>query len=375
MGKTKPFSFRISSDLYDSVKKLADFFNLSLADLVERLLLYFKYNPDEIVDLKMKKTITAQKEQEVFQLQKNPEQAFISIRETGIETIGQLCWIASLMQQAWGASRGTATALWVNNIAKAILLLLRTNLKNIDELTPYLLATYPASTPEDVNSEDLSSKVNSSIAVLSKVEKIDKFHADMVTRCFEVLVRDGEFDISQELLNKMKSLLEPWCFWVAKRAILRGPLRREIDTTILLRKSTPTKHTILIPETPQKTDLVRVEIFLPSFLFSDGIFSCGFSFTDPNNRNFTVACRAKTLDELYEAISILERGNIIAEYGAWQLMREEKQGAYSIRKDGVLNFLTREEFDTFIKLAKEAYNLPDVQSALTFEFAEEYGAV
>ncbi|MBZ0154891.1 MAG: hypothetical protein K8I29_01590 [Alphaproteobacteria bacterium] len=375
MGKTKPFSFRISNDLYDSVKKLADFFNLSLSDLVERLLIYFKHNPHEIVDLKIKKTIAAQKEQEVLQLQQNPMEGISSIRKTGIETFGQLCWIASLMQQAWSRSSGTVTAPWVTNVAKAIKLLLQTKIANIGELNPYLLTTYPITTPEDLSSTSLIKKVDNSITAMLKIERIDKFHADQIARCFEVLIRDGEFDISQELLNSIKHLLEPWCFWVAKRAIVRKPFGREIDTALLLNQTTPRRHDILLPENTHGTDPVRMEIFMPPFPASDEVFSCGFDFMNSEKLTFTIACTSITYYELIEAINILERNKVIVDYGAWQLMKEEKQGAYTIRKDSVLIFVDKKEFESFIKLAKDAYNIEDVKRAIEFSLAEKYGAV
>jgi hypothetical protein len=56
-------------------------------------------------------------------------------------------------------------------------------------------------------------------------------------------------------------------------------------------------------------------------------------------------------------------------------MRNNREGCYSVRKDGVLVFLEKEEMDEFIESVRELYKREDVQQDLLREYVEIYGAV
>ncbi|MEW6054060.1 MAG: hypothetical protein AB1552_09785 [Nitrospirota bacterium] len=104
-------------------------------------------------------------------------------------------------------------------------------------------------------------------------------------------------------------------------------------------------------------------------------FNCGLIFGQDEREETVINCDARALYELIKAVNILESGKNMAEYGAWSILRDRKQGYYTLHRAFLSYSLKEEEMEEFISLVKKIADREDVQRELVKEFVEVYGAV
>ncbi len=363
MAKTKPIGVRIENDLFSKVMRAAAPWGLNLSRLVEKLLLFFIRYPEEIIEFENRDPLN----EEIVKLYKQPDWSLRLIQEKGILTMGHLYWIADLLQQAWHRA-GSATAAWVLQAVTALQILVTKY-----ELKPETMNYIESSFPEE--GQNLAEKINKSLSFLQGSRRVDSHYADAVAKCFLFLVREGGLDITADVLSDINKLFMPWYIWVAKRALQKEPFLKEVDTSPLLRKQAFPEKSVVINK-----ERVQVEVYFSDegtgpFHAGKQPFSCGFTISDGRRTKVTFACISQTFYELIETVAQLGENKEISRFGSWEIMRNSREGYYSVRKGGVLVFLEKEEMEEFIDSVRELYKREDVQQDLLKEYVEVYGAV
>lgn len=351
MRKTQPIGFRLPQDLYDSVKAFSISMSVSLAEIVEKSLGFFKDNSETVLSYRGRHFL-------------HPESSLNCIKERGIISRDDLVFIADLIQQAYSRQLSApVTSAWVQNTVRAFGLLLP-DLKtgSAKELAPYFQSTFPGR-------GDLGSRISEVVKDLDNKEKVYGGYADMISRCFQVLVRDGDFEFTEELLKEVKTFLEPWCFWVAKRA-LGTPPSSEADISLLLQPTErKEKDRFLL-----KGHKVSLDVFLSkeptSPLGNKRKFSCGYHFPGKAAVVFSSASFYELLQCLH---MIKEEEKEVATAGTITVYSSPQSPGIQIGP--VMVHLTQEEFDDFVPLTWELYNREDVQADLMKEYVEVYGAL
>jgi hypothetical protein len=104
-------------------------------------------------------------------------------------------------------------------------------------------------------------------------------------------------------------------------------------------------------------------------------FSCGFSFHEGGKLRAEVPCSAQTLYELVETANIIKKDNkVLAGFGHWEIMKDDKNSVYTIEKD-IRIYVSKEEMEEFLELVDELYKREDIQRELVKSYAEVYGAI
>lgn len=365
MAKSKPIGVRIADDLFSNVMRVAAPLGLSLSKLVEKLLLFFIRYPREIIEFENRDPL----QEELIELYQKPEWSLRSIKEKGILTRGQLYWIADLIQKAWDRA-GSATSAWVIETVRAIeVLISRPDAGS--EIINHIESSFPE------QGQNIREKIGKSLSRLEGTRRIDRHYADAVARCFLFAVRDRGFDIPADVLVTLNKFLMPWCCWVGKRAITTEPFPKEVDTSPLLKQTASgflEKHIVIEKQN------VLTEVFLSfegmgPFHVGEQPFSCGFSISEGDHSKVTFACNSQALYELIETVTQLGGSKEIVKFGHWEIMKNDKEAVFSVKKNGVLVFLKKAELEEFVDAIKELYGREDVQQDLLKEYVEIYGAV
>jgi hypothetical protein len=365
MDKTKQLGLRLKIKLYNAARAATEASKISFSDLFEKILIFFLNNQKMVLEFQEVNAM----EKEFLELAKTPGWSLKRIMSQGITTRGQLYWAAQLLQKAWHLSEGTATAAWVVNVVKALRLILRMEIRNGEELKPYLLSSFPE------QGSDLEEKIENALVRLKEKSRVSTIIADQIAGCFLVIVRDGDFEISAANMIALNDLLSPWIYWVMRRAIQDKTDLRVIDTGPLLSHE-PAKERSFSGE---KSYVSVKGLFSsegdPPLFAGKQPFSCVFSFHPNNKLRERVPCSAQTLYELVETANIINRENkILAGFGHWEIMKDDKNSAYTIEKDTRI-YVSKEEMEEFLELVDELYKREDVQRELVKSYAEVYGAI
>lgn len=365
-NKTEIINVRVKKEVRELLQKVSEPYG-GVSKVLHRLIAFFTSNPEQIRELDPALIL----QEEYRELSRSPEWAISKLKQQGIKTKGDLYWLAEQIQVAWHLPNRTATAIWVAKLAQAIKLLLPLPMYKEEKagVMHYIDTTFPA------RGDDIPIKIDALLQELQKESRIYSGYADAVARCFLVLLRDAVIEIPDEVVNEISNLLCPWVFWVAKRALHWQETPREIDITPLLSEMNKSKTSLWL-ERPT----VRVQIFLSyggggPFLIGSHPFSCGFSFGDKITTKAIFACTSQTFYELIQAVAILDSNKEVAAYGHWEIMKNDREGFYSVQKNGVCVFVTKDELNDLISLVTEMYEREDVQRDLTLEFVEVYGAL
>jgi len=340
MSKTKSIGIRMSQKLYDALKKKSMIMEAPVTEVVERALISF------------------------FD---NPKASLKRISTTGILSYDDLLFICELMQRAYNRySEYQATSKWVHNIVSAFSILLpHLSPSAVKELTPYFISTFPGR-------GDLQIRITEALELLGAEKSINCQYADMVSRCFQVIVRDGELDLLDDLFIELKSLFEPWCFWVSKKAISSSHYSRIIDTTVLNNKIPENReHNLFLKENG-----IVLQVVLPHEQSSYfGLqkyynFSCVYNFIGKASLQLDAVSFYDLLECLEEAGS---GADTVFSVGSITLFISYESPA--IQKSGIKILLTKDEYDTFCSLTKELFSREDVKADLAKEYVRDYGAL
>ena len=231
---------------------------------------------------------------------------------------------------------------------------------------------------EGVDSRDgnLYEKIKTILSSLEKQSFVSSYTADYIAQCLFMLVEKADFDLSAATIEEINSLLNPWVFWIARRGIPSEGRIRDIDTTVLaMGTAVPGEKTFKDPG-----GKVTAHVFLSDegtgpFRVGKRSFNCGLIFGQEQRKETIINCDARSLYELIKAVNILESGKIMAEYSAWSILRDRKQGYYTLHRAFLSYSLTEEEMEEFISLVKKLADREDVQKELVKEFVEVYGAI
>lgn len=365
MAKTKPFSFRIDNNLYSNTKRLADSLNVSFAELIEKALSYFRHNPEQVLKFPSDSRML-----EYYELSKDPERTLSSLKEQGITTLSQLYWIISFIGRAWQGTNNV-TVSWLARLTSLLKLLLQKQVKNeqMEDLTQYVLSSFPQT------GESIEERIDKSQSFLEGKNKISSVYAGQVMECLSIVLRKGDFSISEEQFREINALLTPWCFWVVTRALSSKQEPLNLDVTPLLTDIVPQKKKFI-----EESSDVTVQVFLSS----DGIgpmkagkreFSCGFALKCDGQLLAEIVCTAKDVYDLLEVILMIEDNIEIARKGPWEIMKNDKENAFTVRKSGVLIPVPKKTLENFMDLALKLYSNQDVQRDILKEYIEQYGAV
>lgn len=365
MAKEKQLSIRADEDLYEDLRGLAEDLKVTFSSLVILALKFLRRNPKQVIESETENPV----EKEFLELDRTPEWSLDKLRRNGINSKGELLWIAYLVHRGWLRSQGTATSIFVTKMLKALRTLLTLDgLKKNKEVIAYVFSELPE------KGDDLEGKIDNAIYILEQKERVPSYYAETIAKCFLYTIREGGFQIlDTTIMSNVRDLLEPWSFWVARRALQKEFIDRDIDIKSLLHFQRHETVTFVL----QKPK-VSAQVFLPRSFSTDAIekevFSCGFNITDGYKLKATIACSAQTFYELTQAIALLE-GRELAGYGHWKIQRNTREGSCFIRKYGVQLQLVQDELDEFIKLVKELNVHEQVQRAIVEEFTEVYGAL
>ncbi len=290
---------------------------------------------------------------EFAELSMRPESALAGLMRRGMKTRGEMLFIADLLYRTWELHKSVTHA-WAINAVKAIFFLEKRYNPNAD-----VNALIP---------ENYLSATDASIVAM----KLSEF------------LSADDFSLNNKDIAYLKSLLEPWCFYVARRTLSKEQPPIEIDTSLLLMSDDEISKapiSAILPEDITDDTKVSVQFYFsfdPAQSFSNN-FSCGFTFRDETKRTLTVACDALGLFELNKALEMISpnvmTGIASGDYGSWEILINIKENLYSIRSGKTMFFVTSQEFKEFSKLAKDLYNNPYVQRNVMKDFAETYGAV
>lgn len=366
MAKTKPFSFRIDNNLYANVSRLAESFKVSFATVIEKALVYFKFNPDQILEF----PIEDPKLLEYIELSKKPNQTLISLRQQGVATLGQLYWIISLIQCAWQRAEDNVTSEWLGRLVNVFDILLQEQIVNREDIIYYLQSTYPES------GENLDERITKTQIFLQKRSKVSSTYADSIVRCLSFLIKKSDLSISDERFAEINKLITPWCFWVAQRALSGEQKLLNIDATPLLHfKSTAKKEFTL-----QESKDVYVEVLLSSegigpFNVGKREFACGFTISKDGQLLTNFSCTAEQFYDLLAAISLIKDNKMLTTKGCWEIMKNEEHNVFTLRKNGVLIPLSRKTLEDFMNLVVKLYKREDVQNDILNGYVEIYGAL
>lgn len=365
MAKNKQVGLRLDPLVYNPLRAVTEVLKISFSELFEKILIFFLNNQKMVLEFQEVNPM----EKEFLELAQTPEWSLKRIMSQGITTRGQLYWAAQLLQKAWHLSEGTATTAWVANTVKALRLILRMEIRKIEELMPYLVSSFPE------QGVDLEEKIENALVRLQEKSRVSTIIADQIARCFLVIVRDGDFEISADNMVALNELLAPWIYWVMRRAIQDKADLKVIDTSPLLSYQ-PAKERSFT----EKKSCVSVRGFfssegIPPLFAGKQPFSCGFSFHPNNKLREEVPCSAQTLYELVETANIIKRENkVLAAFGHWEIMKDDKNSVYTIEKDFRI-YVSKEEMEEFLELVDELYQREDIQRELVKSYAEVYGAI
>ena len=367
MDKKKVISSRVDEEISASTMSISNRFRISVAELLSRSLNFLRYNPELVIEFQP----PTPTQQEYLQLQNSPERSLAKLKEQGISTRAQLLFIIYLIQKAYYlAEDEKATAPWVKKLVHLLDLLLELDIKNRDELTSILVSNFP------VRDGNLSEKIRTMLSSLEKQSFVSSYTADYIAQCLFTLVEKADFDLSAATMGEINILINPWVFWVARRGIPSEGRIRDIDTTIL------DKGTAVPGEKSFKEsgDNVTAHVFLSDegtglFRVGKRPFNCGLIFGEDQREETVINCDARALYELIKTVNILESGKIMAEYGAWSILRDRKQGYYTLHRSFLSYSLTEGAMEEFLSLVKKLADREDVQRELVKEFIEVYGAV
>lgn len=367
MDKTKVMSARVTEDLSASTNSISSRFRISVAELLSRSLNFLRHNPELVIEFEP----PTPTQQEYLQLRNSPERSLAKLKEQGISTRAQLLFIMYLVQKAYYlAEDEKATAPWVRKLVHLLDLLLELDIKNRDELTTLLVSNFP------VRDGNLYEKIKTILSSLEKQSFVSSYTADYIAQCLLTLVEKADFDLSSATIGEINDLLNPWVFWIARRGIPSEGRIRDIDTTVLdMGTAVPGEKTFKEPG-----GKVTAHVFLSDegtgpFRVGKRSFNCGLIFGQEQRKETIINCDARSLYELIKAVNILESGKIMAEYSAWSILRDRKQGYYTLHRAFLSYSLTEEEMEEFVSLVKKLADREDVQRELVKEFVEVYGAI
>lgn len=367
MAKTEVLNIRISPEDRQTLQQLAEPYGGNISKIIYKVIAFLKSKPQRIAELDVREPM----EEEFWELSKSPEWSWRKLKEQGINSPGQLYWIAQLIQNAWSRSHGHATSAWVAQLVRAFDILSHFEIRSKEkaDIERYIATNFPES------GMVLSDKIRASLTRLENTLKISSSYADMIARCFLVIIRDGEIEITASIWGEINKLLSPWIFWVAKRAMLGKPIPEEVDTSPLVTAIPPSEASDWIQKTRVSVQFFSSWEGAGPFHVGARPFSCGFTFTDGKTTKAIFACTSRTFYELIQAVALLQGTKDMSTYGQWELMKNDREGAYSIQKNGVLVFIEKQEIEELIELVNELYAREDVQRDLTREYVEEFGAL
>lgn len=364
MKKNQSIGCRVSEDLYNTLKILSRSHDVSIAEILERSLSYFIDNPRNILFYRSN-------------YYDQYEKTLLEIYNKGIRSKDDLKFITDLIQQAYhNHPSSLVTSKWVQNIVSAFSFLFQSlKPKSVKELAPYFGSTFPGV-------GDLKTKIADAIKMLEKDKKVNGQAADMISRCLQVLIRDGDIELSDSMLKEVKNLLEPWCFWVAKRAIKQSsgsPLLSDISVLSRDVRKDQKSHFEL------KKNKVAVRVFLSREQFSSlGIkrkfdFYCYYVFQDLNLINKgNVRFSASSFYDLLQCLdNIKEEQENIASVGDITVYSSaDLHGIQTLFSKGShFTQLSQEEYDEFVSLTWELYSREDVKADIIREHVMNYGAL
>ena len=125
-------------------------------------------------------------------------------------------------------------------------------------------------------------------------------------------------------------------------------------------------------------------VSVQGFFSSEGIpplfagkqpFSCGFSFHEDDKLRAEIPCSAQILYELIETANIIKKENrVLATFGHWELMKDDKNAVYTIEK-GFRIYVSRQEMEEFLDLIDELCQRKDIQRELVKSYVEVCNAL
>ena len=367
MAKTKPFSFRINIGLYAHMKRISEGMNLSFSDIIEKALTYFRYNTKHILEFPIGDSAILQ-EYAVHEMY--PDDSLAHLIDQGLTSQGELYWVASLIQRTYQRADSSVTAEWVSRLVNVFHSFLHDNIRNREDLMSYFLSTYPE------RGDTIDDKIATSLALLSKRSKVSSLYADGIMICLILVLRKGELAISEERFAGINTILTPWCFWLARRAITKEQKTLHIDATSLLHRSAPEKRDLIERESNDLYAEVHLSgAGIEPFKTEKRKFRCVFSMSNEGQPPTRIKCTAEEFYDLLKAISLIKDNRVSAQVGCWEIMKNEEQRLCTLEKSGVLQHLKKETLEDFMNLALKLYRTEDVQNDIHLELVEKYGAL
>jgi transcriptional regulator with XRE-family HTH domain len=322
-----------------------------------------------------------------------------SIFPSEITSIESLTDIASVLHNVYKDNRFTksATASWIHNLIKTLNILSKEwrsasqgpqgrkflrRTEKTDTVSHYLSVHFPGD--QNLSIED---RIEKALEKTGKAKRVDALYASDVSRCVEKASRDlsflehsGKYQMPGNILAEIKSLVEPWSFWVVQAGSKKGtPL--EIDPELIGKLLLMPKQNI--GEVKEKKGVVEVGLIM-----SDGLFY--FSIFDGEVK---ADCSADIFYELVQAIDITqgvvpesylgdevrrkfeENGSV--EVGSWEIRKS--YGEYSIKNIAgrirVLFPMDAEQFGQFIELVGKLWQRDDVKYAVVKQVLTTCGAL
>lgn len=305
------------------------------------------------------------------------EVALEEISGKGIAGLNELEFVAINMEKAYREARhdfqgsslsAEVNARWVENILKAFdVILKKGKIVKLKEVGSNLVDELYG------KGSSLEEKISAALKFFSSRKTVDSKEAQNIAGCFCYLVRRGVGELSEEIFKELRELLEPWCFWVARKAMAPNPppdleiqdlsllvedIRKEGATPFSIRRETLDLHVYLMISGGRKT-----------FCYGPPYFPFEIEF---KGKGVCVPFKAGSIFNLMQCINQNRSGRKVGTFWNMRLYSYEGQPA-SLHAFGVTIDLSKEEYEDLVSAIEEAVDREDVKQKILKEYVERYG--
>jgi len=361
---------RVPQDLNDEVKRVSRSWAIPLTEIFEKALRFFVDHPERVLHYQNR-------------FLDNPRQYLSMIEKVGIMNREELVFILTLACKAYEQNQDSSVlSKWVKGLVLAIQELLPLCDKDREIMT-FLSFNFPGE-------EAFVGRVANSIKTLEQEPLIKGKYALMVANCLLVAIKDERLSLSDAVFHKIKTLIEPFCFYVARRAIAEGPRPLLLNSSLLDRQAKKDEyHHFNSENTEDQTIFLDVFLSTAHSVFNSpgrtGYFA--FAFYIKSSKNI-ITFDASSLEDLYRCIKESETtvslskidpnnpdkvssGTFSSGVVSLHLNAESKE----IEKGGVKILLTDEEYNELLAKTKWLCSREDVLADISKEYAKKYGAI
>lgn len=221
----------------------------------------------------------------------------------------------------------------------------------------------------------LEQRITAAINTLATGKKMKGGYAEQITKCLLFLLRDGIDEISDEMFAEIKSLLEPWSFWVAKKSIISiSPSFNLIDPSLL---ELPDHNKY--PSRYLKTKgNITLDVFLPPTENQiDKSRPCAASY-HIGNQALSVF-EGQSLYNLVEGLMLIKEGSETATVNEVAVFSPDSKSLQSssqvpyLKNNCTTLFLTPDDFEDMVSITEEFWATEHVRVYFAKDYVRRFG--